>query len=121
MSLHDNHLLIIAFEKYALRNIHTVLHSGCINLHSRQQCKRVLFSPHSLQHIPLLGMCVLVTQLCPTLCDPMDCSPPGFSICGIFQARVLEWGAIAFSLYLAVISKYPSSYMSRNRILILLC
>ena len=38
-----------------------------------------------------------VTQSCPTLCDPMDCSPPGFSIHGVFQARVLEWGAIAFS------------------------
>ena len=37
-------------------------------------------------------------QLCPTLCDPMDCSVPGFSIHGIFQARVLEWGAIAFSI-----------------------
>ena len=38
-----------------------------------------------------------VAQSCPTLCDPMDCSPPGSSIHGIFQARVLEWGAIAFS------------------------
>ena len=38
-----------------------------------------------------------VAQSCPTLCDPMDCSPPGFSVHGIFQARVLEWGAIAFS------------------------
>ena len=36
-------------------------------------------------------------QLCPTLSDPMDHSPPGSSIHGIFQARVLEWGAIAFS------------------------
>ena len=36
-------------------------------------------------------------QSCPTLRDPMDCSPPGPSIHGIFQARVLEWGAIAFS------------------------
>jgi len=34
---------------------------------------------------------------CPTLSYPMDCSPPGSSVCGIFQARVLEWGAIAFS------------------------
>ena len=34
---------------------------------------------------------------CPTLSDPMDCSLPGSSIHGIFQARVLEWGAIAFS------------------------
>ena len=36
-------------------------------------------------------------QLCLTLCDPIDGRPPGFSIHGIFQARVLEWGAIAFS------------------------
>ena len=38
-----------------------------------------------------------VAQLCPTLSDPMECSPPGCSVHGIFQARVLEWGAIAFS------------------------
>ena len=39
-----------------------------------------------------------VAQSCPTPSDPMDCSPPGSSVHGIFQARVLEWGAIAFSL-----------------------
>ena len=38
-----------------------------------------------------------VAQSCPTLSDPMDCSLPGSSVCGILQARVLEWGAIAFS------------------------
>ena len=38
-----------------------------------------------------------ITQLCPTLCNPMDCSPSGSSIHGIFQARVLEWVAIFFS------------------------
>ena len=38
-----------------------------------------------------------VAQSCPTLSDPMHCSPPGSSVHGIFQARVLEWGAIAFS------------------------
>ena len=38
-----------------------------------------------------------VTQSCATPSDPMDCSPPGPSVRGIFQARVLEWGAIAFS------------------------
>ena len=38
-----------------------------------------------------------IAQLCQTLSDPMDCSLPGSSIHGIFQARVLEWGAIAFS------------------------
>ena len=40
-----------------------------------------------------------VTQ-CPTLSHPMDCSPPGSSIHGIFQARVLQWGAIAFYMYM---------------------
>ena len=40
---------------------------------------------------------VLVTKLCPTLCDPMDHSPPGFSVHGISQARRLEWVAILFS------------------------
>ena len=38
-----------------------------------------------------------VTQLCLTVSDPMDCSLPGSSVHGIFQARLLEWGAIAFS------------------------
>ena len=38
-----------------------------------------------------------VAQSCPTLCNPMDCSPSGSSVHGIFQARVLKWGAIAFS------------------------
>ena len=41
-----------------------------------------------------------VGQSCPTLGDPMDCSLPGSSIHGIFQARVLEWGAIAFSMWI---------------------
>ena len=40
-----------------------------------------------------------VTQSCPTLSNPMDRSLPGSSIRGIFQARVLEWGAIAFSIF----------------------
>ena len=39
-----------------------------------------------------------IAQLCPTLSDHMDCSPPGSSVHGIFQARVLEWSAIAFSI-----------------------
>ena len=38
-----------------------------------------------------------VAQLCPTLCDPMDCSLPSSSIHGIFQARILEWVATSFS------------------------
>ena len=40
---------------------------------------------------------MLVAQSCPTLCDPVDCSPPGSTVHGIFQARILEWVAISFS------------------------
>ena len=47
-----------------------------------------------------------VTQSCPTLSDPMDCSLPGSSIHGIFQARVQEWGAIAFSIKCLVKNKF---------------
>ena len=41
-----------------------------------------------------------VTQSCPTLCDPMDCNLPGFSVHGILQARVLEWAAISLGRYI---------------------
>ena len=40
---------------------------------------------------------IILTQLCPTLCDHMDCSPPGSCVHGILQARILEWVAISYS------------------------
>ena len=40
---------------------------------------------------------LLLLKSCPTLCNPVDCSLPGFSVCGILQARTLEWVAISFS------------------------
>ena len=52
--------------------------------------KRSLYNSH-------ICVCMLVTQLCPTLCNPMDCSPPGSSANGISQARILEWVAVSFS------------------------
>ena len=60
-----------------------------------------------------------VAQSCPTLHDPMDCSLPGSSIRGIFQARVLEWGAIAFSakavqLFIILKENVKVVYESRN-------
>ena len=82
-----------------------------------------LLSPYSVKPLPLLPMrndeekegaldygevdnekglrfteiSVLVTQSCPALCNPMDCSLPGSSVCGLLQARILEWIAIPFS------------------------
>ena len=47
--------------------------------------------------ILLIYVCVLVIQSCLTPCDPKDCSPPGYSVHGILQARILEWVIIAFS------------------------
>ena len=65
-----------------------------------------------------------VAQPCPTLSDPMDCGLPGSSIHGIFQARVLEWGAIAFSavytsneLLEAQVSYNQARWKNRKKIL----
>ena len=52
---------------------------------------------HLLQRPYMHCVCVLVTKPCLIPCDPMDCSPPGSSVYGIFQARILEWVAIPFS------------------------
>ena len=51
----------------------------------------------SCSHVQMREWVSEVPQSCPTLWDPMDCSLPGSSIHGIFQARILEWGAISFS------------------------
>ena len=64
-------------------NTHTQLH-----LQSRESAQ---------SYRSLWCTCVLVAQLCPTLCNPMDCRPPGSSVCGILQTRILEWAAIPFS------------------------
>ena len=50
--------------------------------------------PHT--QVPCYECCCLVAKLCSTLCSPVDCSPPGSSVHGISQARILEWVAISF-------------------------
>ena len=55
------------------------------------------FSKTNLSQIQAAAAAAKSLQLCPTLCSPIDCSLPGSSVHGIFQARVLEWGAIVFS------------------------
>ena len=78
----------------------------CTILDSHQQCMRDPVSPHLHQHLLasvflilaiLVKVKVLVARSCLTLYDPMDCSPPGSSIHGILQARILEGVAIPFS------------------------
>ena len=55
-----------------------------------------------------------VLQSCLTLSDPMDCSLPGSSVHGIFQARVLEWGAIAFSRMCINEWTFPVAHLVKN-------
>ena len=52
---------------------------------------------HYLWEVCLMKVKALVDQSCLTLCDPVDCSPSGSPVCGIFQERILEWVAISFS------------------------
>ena len=47
--------------------------------------------------MPVWGMLLVLSRFSVTLCDAIDSSPPGFSVPGIFQARILEWAAISFS------------------------
>ena len=52
---------------------------------------------HKRIYTHMLCCCFLVAELCQILCDPVDCSPPGYSVHGIFQARIMDWIAISFS------------------------
>ena len=70
----------------------TLCAAVCLSLY----CWNLIVSTEKHQPF-LLKKVSEVTQSCPTLCDPMDYSLPGSSVHGIFQARVLEWVAIAFS------------------------
>ena len=64
----------------------------------RVQLRKTTVSALLTLCIPVAAAAAKSLQSCPTLCDPIDCSLPGFSVHGILQAPVLEWGAIAFSL-----------------------
>ena len=57
----------------------------------------IRYSEREKQHSHnLLCVCAKLLQSCPTLCDPMDCSPPGSSVYGILQAKIMEWVAMPF-------------------------
>ena len=55
----------------------------------------------------MLCMRAKLFQLCPTLCDPLNCSPPGSSVHGILQARILEWFAMSSSKGSSFVGKIP--------------
>ena len=77
------------------------LHNHLINFSHRNTCRKVKSESE-------------VTQSCPTLRNSMDCSLPGSSVHGIFQARVLEWGAIAFSVEIYRVVYYCDSQFLEN-------
>ena len=56
-------------------------------------------------------------QVCPTLCDPIDCSPPGSSAHGILQARILKWFAVLFSGEIPPVGLQKSLCVNQNMIL----
>jgi len=114
-----NHIAIVPWEKMWKRYIAASLfiHSfcpddvfACCRCLWRRSLQLYIFDSEvlldfgiiikSVQWSKLLRVCVrtcLVTQSCPTLCDPMSCSSPDPSVCGIFQARILEWVASSYS------------------------
>ena len=64
------------------------------NIQQKQYCNKF---NKDLKNSPWVLVWVLVAQLCPTLCDPMDCSSPSSSVHEIFQTMILEWVSISFS------------------------
>ena len=80
------------------------LHPRCISfsfifkISKNKSCfQHLIFLQPSSTHCLNSQVCVLVTQLCPTLCDSLDCSPSGSYVHGILQTRILGWVAISFS------------------------
>ena len=72
--------------------------NGLLALHKHWDCLQTTPQKPAEPPIQIICCCCyLVAKFSPTLCDPMDCSPPGSTVHGISQARILEWVAISFS------------------------
>ena len=82
----------------AMSNLNSILKSRDITLPTKVHPVKAMVFPVVMYGLDYKESCVclLVTQSCLTLCDPMNCSPPGFSFHGILQARILEWIVLPF-------------------------
>ena len=93
-----SHMVMYMFQCYSLKSSHPLLLSLNPKVCSLSLCLLCCPAHRIIGTIFLDSITTTTTkslQSCPTLCDPMDCSLPGFSIHGILQARTLEWGAIS--------------------------
>ena len=93
-------LLILFHSSFPSSSFHSSsLCNSCLVLPAELQSSWISWEIKTIQYIIILyyyKYCVCA-QLCPTLCNPMDCSPPGSFVHGILQARILEWVAISCS------------------------
>ena len=93
--------MILGINLLELNAVENSFKTSQLHMHSVTDttCDSFIFSFlfHFSTHITSAAAAAKSLQLCPTLCDPIDGSPPGSAIHGIFQARVLEWVAIASS------------------------
>ena len=81
------------FHFFEIRRRHKWPHTVRFHLCDMGRIDKSIETEHRL----VVAVCVLVAQSRPTLCNRMDCSPPGSSVYGILQARILEWVAVPFS------------------------
>ena len=82
--------------KFLCNYIHNFLKSTLYQMYAIWRRNKVIYD-QTMQILTQRFLSVSVAQSRPTLCDPMDCSPPGSSVHGILQTRILEWVAIFFS------------------------
>ena len=98
MGLFHMLIVVVLAQLYGFVTSHGIEHPSKILLHVKFKSRE----NEEIAQVPTKGnvcvcVCVLVAQLCPTLCNPMDCSLPGSSVHGIPQARIPEWVAISYS------------------------